>query len=95
LAPVKTLVNKPGEWNRMTITVKGNMIYVLLNGVESAVMDKSKWTDAKKNPDGTDTPPWLSKPAATLAEHGHIGLQGKHGGAPIYFRNLKIKPLDQ
>jgi hypothetical protein len=25
---------------------------------------------------------------------GHIGLQGKHGGAPIYFRNMKIKPLD-
>jgi hypothetical protein len=25
---------------------------------------------------------------------GHIGLPGKHAGAPIYFRNLKIKTLE-
>ena len=94
LAPTKSLVKKANEWNRMTITVKGPMIYVLLNGEPSATFDKRKWTDSKKNPDGTDTPPWLAKAAAQLVEHGHIGLQGKHGGAPIYFRTLKIKPLD-
>ena len=54
----------------------------------------SKWTSAKKNPDGSEIPPWLSKPKAELATKGHIGLQGKHAGAPIYFRNLKIKPLE-
>jgi hypothetical protein len=94
LAPTKTLVKKAGEWNRMTVTVKRPMIYVLLNGEPSATFDKRKWTEQKKNPDGSETPAWLSKPAATLPEHGHIGLQGKHGGAPIYFRNLKVKPLD-
>jgi hypothetical protein len=94
LAPTKSVVKKPGEWNRMTITVKGPMVYVLLNGEQVAQFDKRKWTSAKKNPDGSETPSWLATPAAELPEHGRIGLQGKHGGAPIYFRNLKIKPLN-
>jgi len=90
----KSMVKKPGQWNRMTITCKGPMITVALNGQEVTKMDMRKWTSAKKNPDGSDIPPWLSKPKAELVTKGHIGLQGKHGGVPIYFRNLKIKNLD-
>jgi hypothetical protein len=93
LAPAKSAVKPAGEWNRMTITCKGPMIYVLLNGQQVTEFDMRKWTDSKKNPDGSDIPPWLSKPAASMPLTGHIGLQGKHGGAPIYFRNLKIKSL--
>ncbi|MDW8038714.1 MAG: DUF1080 domain-containing protein [Thermoguttaceae bacterium] len=88
------LVNKAGQWNRMTIVCKGPMIYVMLNGKPVNTFDMRKYTSAKKNPDGTDIPPWLSKPKAELPTKGHIGLQGKHGDAPIYFRNLKIKPLE-
>jgi hypothetical protein len=94
LAPTKSAVKKPGQWNRMTITCRGPMIYVLLNGQQVTEMDMRKWTDAKKNPDGSEIPPWLSKPAAELPTKGRIGLQGKHAGAPIYFRNLKIKSID-
>ena len=94
LAPTKSTVKKPGEWNRMTITCQGAMLYVMLNGVLVTEMDMKKWTSAKKNPDGSDIPPWLSKPFAELATKGHIGLQGKHGGAPIYFRNVKIKAIE-
>ncbi len=93
LAPEKRTVKKAGEWNRMTITCKGKMVYVLLNGEQVTAFDMSKWTDAKKNPDGSETPAWLSRPAAELPLQGHIGFQGKHGGAPIYFRNMKIKAL--
>jgi len=93
LAPEKRAVKKAGEWNRMTITLQGKMIYVLLNGEQVTTFDMSKWTDAKKNPDGSEIPAWLSKPAAGLALQGYIGFQGKHGGAPIYFRNMKIKTL--
>jgi hypothetical protein len=94
LAPTTCAVKKAGEWNRMTITCKGPMIYVLLNGTPTATFDARKWTDAKKNPDGSDVPEWLAKkPAAEIGLHGHIGLQGKHGGAPIYFRNIKVKSL--
>ena len=52
-------------------------------------------TSATKNPDGSDVPAWLAKrPLSSLATKGRIGLQGKHAGAPIYFRNMKIKTLD-
>jgi len=94
LAPTKSAVKKAGEWNRMTVACKGKMIYVLLNGEPVTSADISKWTDAKKNPDGSEIPPWLSKPMAELETKGHIGFQGKHGGAPIFFRNMKIKQLE-
>lgn len=89
----KCAVKKAGEWNRMTVTCKDKMIYVVLNGELVNEMDMSKWTSAKKNPDGSEIPAWLSKPKAELPTKGKIGLQGKHAGAPIYFRNLKIKEL--
>ncbi|MFA5191532.1 MAG: DUF1080 domain-containing protein [Verrucomicrobiia bacterium] len=93
-APKKQAVKKAGEWNRMTVVCKGPMICVLLNGELVTEADIKQWTSAKKNPDGSDIPPWLSRPMAELPTKGHIGLQGKHGGAPIYFRNVKIKQLE-
>ena len=93
-APAKQgIVKKPGEWNRYTITCQGKMIYVVLNNQLVNTIDLSKFTSAKTNPDGSPVPEWLSKPPADLPLHGYIGLQGKHAGAPIYFRNLKIKAL--
>ncbi len=93
--PKKSAVKKAGEWNRMTIACKGELIYVLLNGELVTEANLKDWTSAKKNPDGSDIPPWCSRPFAELATKGYIGLQGKHGGAPIYFRNVRIKSLDQ
>jgi hypothetical protein len=94
LAAEKSMVKKPGKWNRYTITCKDEMIWVMLNGETVTAMNMDLWTSAEKNPDGSEIPSWLSKPKAELTTHGHIGLQGKHAGAPIYFRNLKIKVLD-
>ncbi len=93
LAARKSVVKKPGQWNRMTITCRGPIIAVVLNGQPVTKMDMRKWTSAKKNPDGSEIPSWLSRPVAELATKGHVGLQGKHAGAPIYFRNLKIRQL--
>lgn len=93
LAASESRVKRPGEWNRMTVTCRDNMIYVVLNGKQVTKMDMLLWTDPKTNPDGSKIPSWLSKPAAGLAQHGYIGLQGKHAGAPVYFRNLKIKEI--
>jgi hypothetical protein len=90
VAPTKSMVKKPGEWNRITITCKGPMLCVMLNGEIVSTMDMSLWTSEKKNPDGTDIPNWLSTPLATLPTKGRIGLQGKHGDAPIWFKNVRI-----
>ena len=50
-------------------------------------------TDAKKNPDGSKIPPWLSRPWADLPTKGFIGLQGKHAGATVRFRNIRVRKL--
>ncbi len=94
LAPTKTMVKPAGEWNRFVITCRNQNITVVLNGETVTELDMSLWTSAKTNPDGSEIPPWLSKPLAELPTRGRIGLQGKHAGAPIYFRNLKIKELE-
>lgn len=88
------VVRPPGEWNRMTVYCQDQQIDVVLNGEHITSMDMALWTSARTNPDGSDIPPWLSKPKAELPTMGKIGFQGKHGGAPIYFRNMKIKEME-
>ena len=90
----KSAVKKPGEWNRYTITCIDKKIYVMLNGEMVNEFDMSKWTDAEKTPDGKKIPRWLTKKAmAELPTKGRIGFQGKHAGAPVYFRNMRIKEI--
>jgi len=74
--------------------VQAPRISVVLNGQLVTDIDMKKWTSATKNPDGSEIPAWLSKPMAELPTKGRIGLQGKHAGAPIYFRNVKIKAAE-
>jgi len=93
-AATKRNVKKAGEWNRMTVTARDNMLYVVQNGELVNTMDLKQYTSAKTNPDGSAIPAWLSKPKAELPTKGRIGFQGKHAGAPIYFRNIKIKELE-
>ena len=93
LAASESRVKKPGEWNRFTIYCEDQNIRVILNDKMVTDMDMAKWTSAKTNPDGSEIPSWLSTPFAELPTYGHIGFQGKHAGAPIYFRNIKIKEL--
>jgi hypothetical protein len=94
LAAKKSMVKKPGEWNRCTITCKDTMVYVMLNGELVTEMDMNLWTSAEINPDGTEIPSWLSTPFSEMPTHGYIGFQGKHADAHIYFRNIKIKEIE-
>ena len=93
VGPEKSCGKPAGEWNHMTIYAKGDRIKVVVNGVVTVDDDLSRYTSAKTNTDGTPIQPWLSKPLAGLPKHGAIGLQGMHGGARPYFRNLRIRPL--
>jgi hypothetical protein len=93
LAASKRMVKKPGNWNRMTVRCVDQQIDVALNGEHVTSMDMSKWTSAKENPDGSEIPAWLSRPKAELPTRGRIGFQGKHAGAPIWFRNIKVKAI--
>jgi hypothetical protein len=93
LAPAKQAVKHAGEWNRYTIRCVGKQVDVVLNGELVVSMDMNKWTTSNKNPDGSESPSWLGGPLNAMATKGKIGLQGKHAGAPIWFRNMKIKRL--
>ncbi len=93
-AKAQKVVKKPGEWNHMTITCVDQDITVELNGQKVTEMDMSLWTSATTNPDGSPIPSWLSNPFATLPTKGYIGFQGKHAGAPIWFRNIYVKELN-
>lgn len=92
--PSKNVAKPVGEWNRFTITCKGPLVTLVFNGEEVIKADLDKWSEANKNPDGT--PNKFSVALKDYARKGPIGLQGLHGAAqaPVYYRNLKIKPLD-
>lgn len=93
LAASESRVKKPGKWNKMKVSCQDQKITVELNGKTVTEMDMALWTSGTKNPDGTDIPSWLSTPFAELATKGKIGFQGKHAGAPIWFKNIRIKAL--
>jgi len=54
-------------------------------------MDLDKWTEAHKNPDGTENK--FNTAYKDLARVGHVGLQGLHGDIPAWYRNIKMKTL--
>ncbi|MCK7540834.1 MAG: DUF1080 domain-containing protein [Marinilabiliales bacterium] len=96
LAPTKSAVKTPGRvepLRRSPAPASGSRSSSTARRVTD--MDMSLWTSAKTNPDGSEIPAWLSRPAAELATKGRIGFQGKHAGALIYFRNIRIRPVSR
>jgi len=95
LSPSKNASKKPGEWNHYVITCLDNKIYVNLNGEDIIDMDLDHWTEAHKNPDppiAAGTKNKFNIAYKDMAREGHIGFQ--YHGNPIWFKNLRIKPLD-
>lgn len=87
--PSKNMVKPAGEWNHFTILAKANRITVVLNGELVLNMHLDLWTEAHKNPDGS--PNKFENAYKDMPRTGNVGLQ--YHGHPIWFRNLKIKPL--
>ena len=92
-APSSNPVKPAGEWNRINLVADGPRLKITLNGIVVNECDLSLWTDAKKLPDGSAIPSWLSRPWSELEQSGKIGFQGRHGGAGVKFRNIRIRPL--
>jgi hypothetical protein len=91
LAPSKNMVRKPGEWNRMVVTCRDNVIRVTLNGEQVIDMDLDRWTEAHKNPDGSKNK--FRTAYKDMPRRGYLAIQD-HGN-PIWLRNIRIKPLDK
>lgn len=92
-APKHRTVRPAGEWNEMRVVADGHRVRVFVNRREVIDADLNRWTEPGTNPDGSEIPRWLSVPLAELPRTGKIGLQGKHGDAPVWFRNLRWRPL--
>lgn len=78
-----------GHWNAMTLTCKGPLVSVALNGKDVLDLNIDDWKTARKNPDGSKNK--FKTALKDLPRRGYIGLQ--YHGKPVWYRNIKIKPL--
>ena len=79
-----------GQWNHFRITANDNWITVDLNGKQVAKADLNLWMKPGVNPDGSHNKyPYA---AGALPHEGFLLLQN-YGGAPVWFRNVRLKPL--
>jgi hypothetical protein len=78
-----------GEWNRVIITCKDNLINIVMNDKKIIDMDLNKWTEPNKNLDGTKNK--FNKALKDFSREGHIGFQDH--GSPVWYRSVKIKKL--
>ena len=89
VAPSKNALKPLGEWNHIEITCEKNKISVALNGEAVASIDVDKWTEAGKNPDGTENK--YKKALKDFPREGLLGFQDH--GKPCWFKNVKLKKL--
>jgi len=89
VAPSKNALKPLGEWNHIEITCEKSKISVVLNGEAVASIDVDKWTEAGKNPDGTENK--YKKALKDFPREGLLGFQDH--GKPCWFKNVKLKKL--
>ena len=80
---------KVGDWDKLRLRVKGDIVRVWVNGVKVAEADLSKWTTAQKNPDGSKNK--FKTALNDLPKIGHIGFQDR--GHNVSCRNVFLKEL--
>ncbi len=89
MVPSANAAKPAGEWNQMTITAKGPMISVVLNGREVINVNIDDWKTGNQNPDGSKNK--FKTALKDLPRNNHIGLQ--YHGHPVWYRNIRIERL--
>jgi len=89
LAPTKNTCKPAGEWNKMVLTCRKNLIWLDMNGKRIIYMDLNRWSTPGVNPDGTKNK--FRTAYKDMPREGHIGLQDH--GRKVWFRSIKIRPL--
>ncbi|MED5281639.1 MAG: DUF1080 domain-containing protein, partial [Verrucomicrobiota bacterium] len=78
-----------GEWNRLKLICNESEFTAHLNGKKIIDLNIDDWNEPNKNPDGSKNK--FKVALNELPQKGHFGLQ--YHGQPVWFRNIKIKPL--
>jgi hypothetical protein len=89
LAPSKEM-SRRGEFNRVVITARDNLITIAINGEQVIDMDLNQWDKPRQNPDGSRNK--FGTALKDFKREGHIGFQDH--GAKVQYRNIRIKRLD-
>lgn len=87
VAPAEDAARPAGEWNTLELVCVGPHIRERLNGTQVVDVDISRYTEAGRNPDGSENK--FENAWATMPRRGHIGLQD-HGGE-VWFRDLRVR----
>ncbi|WP_235905519.1 3-keto-disaccharide hydrolase [Tautonia marina] len=80
------------EWNHMTITAKGPIITVALNGEQVSTIDQSQFSEPGTRPDGSNHK-FQNVAIADLVQEGYFGFQDH--GQNCWYQNVRLKKLDQ
>lgn len=82
-APLKVMNRPAGVWNQVEVTVRGRRVRAVWNGepIHDVNLDDPAYANAQRGPLSARVP------------SGHIGFQAHLNGAPVEFRNVRIKVL--
>ncbi|MGH9719629.1 MAG: 3-keto-disaccharide hydrolase [Bryobacteraceae bacterium] len=82
-APAKNTAKPNGEWNQVEVAVENRHLTAIWNSekVLDADLDDPRYDGAQE------------RPLKQRAAFGHVGLQAYTSGAPVEFRNIRIKAL--
>lgn len=92
LVKPRTNAQKPaGEWNHMTITARGPIVTVVLNGKEVSSINQDQFSKAGERPDGSKHK-FTQVAIKDLNQAGHFGFQDH--GQDCWFKNVRARSLD-
>ena len=83
VAPARSMAKPDGEWNQVEVTVLKREVTAIWNGAKilAVNLDDPLHRNAQE------------RPLSERLPFGHIGLQAYSTGAPVEFRNIRIKVI--
>jgi hypothetical protein len=87
-ADAKAQPAKPGEWNTLEVTLKGNRVSTAINGTPVADFDASELKPGAKEVNGEGDPARGPRPEA-----GYIGIQNHDKDSTVFFKEVSVRPL--
>jgi hypothetical protein len=88
VAPSSQEQKPSGQWNHMTVSARGPLLTVDLNGREVSSIDLDVWTEPGNRPDGSNHR-FSNRAIDRLPRTGYLGFQDL--GGDCWFRNIVIE----